>query len=193
MIDYNTSPLRGMNAGRLPFLSRLRGLIGVDATRASIPPAERAIGCDVSHWDGLVNYHAMQLAGARFVYLKATQAISILDNQYNTSRNNVAGILPFGSYHFLTTSPGDAQANWFCDHASANPGALPPGWTTYSVHQYSGDGNGLGHTYGGQSSSMDLNRCRKSWLAQYEPVHDSWSWDVTTGLRALGQTVRDPE
>lgn len=81
---------------------------------------------------------------------------------------------------------------WVAHYGTISP-IMPIGWTDYVLHQYSADGNGLGPTYGGHSTSMDLNYTRLSWLAQYEPAHDSWSWDVTLGLRALGQTVRDPE
>jgi hypothetical protein len=31
------------------------------------------------------------------------------------------------------------------------------------------------------------------WGQPLPPAHDSWAWDVTNGLRALGQIVRDPE
>lgn len=77
-------------------------------------------------------------------------------------------------------------------HYGVDAPLLPAGWTTYVLHQYTPKGDG--HLYGVESLNIDLDRCRKSWLAQFEsPAHDSWAWDVTNGLRSLGQTVRDPE
>ena len=232
---------RGMNAGRIPLKHQVKaalGIGGVTARGVLSPPAERAIGCDVSKWDGLVNYQTMSNAGARFCYFKATQGNTIFDSQYNNSRTNCTQ-LPWGSYHFLSASvAGATQADWFCDHMGDNGGLLPPvvdvelssvassivkqfilqvyarlnvycivytsayywslvtgsdkawisdhcglwvahygtdypllptGWTDYIMHQYSADGNMLGPTYGGQGSSMDLNRARISWVNQYDP------------------------
>ena len=35
---------------------------------------------------------------------------------------------------------------------------LPRSWSTWAIHQYSADGNGLGNFYGVQSADVDLNR-----------------------------------
>jgi len=267
--NLETVEVKGMQAGRIPRLSSikqsLQAGIGTLARGLPIPIEERAPGIDTSHWNGDMNFAFNPLL--RFACIKATQGVSIFDDQYLNSRNKLSSMeLPFHAFHFLTTSDGAVQANWFIDHIQDKPGPmpamidvelasiaasliracvqrvydrmrywpmiytsayywslvtgasdklwiaqrcklwvahwdtdspiLPPDWSDYFIHQHSANGNGQGQAWGAPPEGdrdMDLDRCRKSWLAQYEPVHDSWQWDVTNSLRALGQTVRNPE
>jgi hypothetical protein len=266
-LNLEITEVKGLQAGRLPLRTQIRGLLGLDARGLPIPIAERAAGIDTSHWNGDMNFGFNPLL--RFVCIKATQGVSIFDDQYLNSRNKLTNMeLPFHAFHYLTTSDGAAQAKWFIDHIQDNPGPIPPvidvelasvagnlvracvqrvydrmrlwpmiytsayywslvsgasdklwiaqrcklfvahwdtdspilplDWNDYFIHQHSANGNKQGVAWGAPpppeaDPDMDLDRCRKSWLAQYEPVHDNWQWDVTNGLRALGQTVRDPE
>jgi lysozyme len=86
----------------------------------------RARGCDVSFWNGAVNFAKMKTAGASFVYAKASQlqADSMFTAYWPAARN--AGLLR-GAYHFLDwhTSELD-QAALFCNLLKADPGELPP-------------------------------------------------------------------
>lgn len=114
-----------MQAGRIPLSYRLKQLFAPDARGPIIPPTERAIACDVSHWDGLVNYQTMSGAGSRGCYFKASQGIGYRDDQYDNSRQNCTTI-PWGSYHFLINFDGIAQADYFCNVMGDNPGVFPP-------------------------------------------------------------------
>ena len=119
--------MRGMRAGRLPLRFSVVTLLHIAARGAPIPPTERALGTDLSHWNGNVNFNTMFAAGARFSYFKATQGAAWFDDKYNLNRANVDGLMPWGSYHYLTAdAAGSVQANHFCNMMGANPGALPP-------------------------------------------------------------------
>lgn len=269
-LNLEVVEIRGMQAGRVPFTASVKqavqAAIHTLARGEPIPIAERAPGIDTSWWNGNMNFGYNPLL--RFACIKATQGVSILDGQYLNSRTKLITLgKPFHAYHFLTTSDGAAQANWFLSQIREYPGPiypvvdvellsvpasliracvhaiynemklwpmiytsayfwsmvtgtadkkwvaercklwvahwdtdspiLPPDWTQYYIHQHSANNNKQGQAWGappGAEPDMDLNRCRKSWLAQFEsPIHDSWAWDVTNGLRTLGQTVRDPE
>lgn len=118
---------KGMQAGRIPLWTRVAYYTVSNTIRPDpIPIEDRALGCDISKWNGAVDFAKMKNAGASFVYMKASQGTAILDSQYNNSRNNIAGILPFGSYHYMTTADGPTQAAWFVSCMGDNPGKLPP-------------------------------------------------------------------
>ena len=73
-----------------------------------------ALGCDISHWQGEVDFEKMRKAGAQFVILKASQANwtdrRFLEN-YRAARQ--AGLL-VGMYHYLDWSmPSVQQARYF--------------------------------------------------------------------------------
>ena len=123
-----THEIRGMRAGALPLRSRIRAAIGLDLRGPSIPPAERVPGIDTSHWDGNMNYGTSYAVGDRFVILKATQGVTWGDDQYIPGVNKLRaqGNMAWGSYHFLTTSDGAAQANWFHTTARDYLGVIPP-------------------------------------------------------------------
>lgn len=266
VIDYEQTEARGMQAGRVPALYRFKSAV-LDVRGPSIPPSERATGCDVSKWNDGVNFVTMKNAGASFCFMKATQGTAWYDNYFNAHRTAIAGVLPFSPYHYLTNADGVTQANNFCNVVGDNYGALPPvvdvelasvassivkaycqrvyallgmypmiytssyfwslvtgatdkawvsshcqlwvahwgtdspilpsGWTNYSVHQYSADGNGLGVTYGAPpppaaDDDMDLNRCRLSWLYQYAPPAD-WQHALVDWARGLGYTGPGPD
>jgi len=86
-----------------------------------------ALGCDVSHWQGDIDFAKMYAAGARFVFLKASQATwtdrRFIQN-YNAARQT---LLLVGMYHFLDwTKPAVEQALYFADLVRAYPPDLPP-------------------------------------------------------------------
>jgi GH25 family lysozyme M1 (1,4-beta-N-acetylmuramidase) len=91
-----------------------------------------SMGMDVSSHQGNVNWTTAAHNGAKFAYVKATEAGSYASpffaQQYNGSYK--AGLIR-GAYHFATpnSSPGAAQANWFVNHGggwSADGRTLPP-------------------------------------------------------------------
>ncbi|UNO42776.1 lysozyme [Streptomyces sp. MST-110588] len=92
----------------------------------------RLRGHDVSAHQKNVDWHSARAKGARFVYVKATEALSYRNpyfrQQYNGSRR--AGLVR-GAYHFAvpTASSGTAQARYFLRNGgrwSADGWTLPP-------------------------------------------------------------------
>ena len=99
---------------------------------AGTPPG--VPGLDVSGWQVLnaANWVTIRANGARFVYVKATEATDYTSSQFSEQYNDsYAAGLAHGAYHFATpnTSSGAAQANWFMAHGGAgtNDGrTMPP-------------------------------------------------------------------
>jgi TolB protein len=88
-------------------------------------------GIDASHWQGTVDWQEVAESGIRFVFLKASEGVSYVDNTYETNRTeaNAAGILTT-AYHFAQpdTSKKDArkEADHFVDSAALRSGDLVP-------------------------------------------------------------------
>ncbi|WP_345764508.1 lysozyme [Diaminobutyricibacter sp. McL0608] len=99
---------------------------------AGTPPG--VPGLDVSGWQVLnsANWATIRANGARFAYVKATEATDYTSSQFSEQYNDsYAAGLAHGAYHFATpnTSSGAAQANWFMAHGGAgtNDGrTMPP-------------------------------------------------------------------
>ncbi|WP_426515011.1 lysozyme [Diaminobutyricibacter sp. McL0618] len=99
---------------------------------AGAPPG--VPGLDVSGWQVLNagNWATIRANGARFVYVKATEATDYTSSQFAEQYNDsYAAGLAHGAYHFATpnTSSGAVQANWFMAHGGAgtNDGrTMPP-------------------------------------------------------------------
>jgi lysozyme len=86
-----------------------------------------ALGCDVSHWQGEVNFAKMYDAGARFVFLKASQA-NWTDGRF-AANYAMARKTPLlvGVYHYLDwTAPAVEQARYFAKIVADYPPDLPP-------------------------------------------------------------------
>lgn len=89
------------------------------------------------------------------------------------------GMFPmvYTSAYFWSLVTGDkawvsARCQLFVAHWQTLSPLLPPGWTTYAVHQWSADGNGRGQEFGSAPDGdhdMDLDFTRQSWLNQYNP------------------------
>ena len=87
----------------------------------------RALGVDISFWQGSPDFEKMKKAGATFVYIKASQNVwADKSFQTNWEGAKAAGLLR-GAYHFYRTSaPAKAQAEHFIRHVTLEPGDLPP-------------------------------------------------------------------
>ena len=88
-------------------------------------------GVDVSHWQGVIDWAKVKVAGKRFAYLKATESTDFIDNTYATNRAQAkAQGIKVGAYHFArpSTTSGDAvaEANWFVKNAAPISGELIP-------------------------------------------------------------------
>jgi lysozyme len=86
----------------------------------------RAIGIDVSHWNGLMNWKQAVSNGASFAFIKASQWV--VDPRFVENWRNAkeAGLLR-GAYHYLDWGRSEIkQAKLFCTLLKNDPGELPP-------------------------------------------------------------------
>lgn len=92
-----------------------------------------ALGIDVSRWQDdnstpqMMDFEKSKTAGARFVFIKASQA-AYLDSDYIKNWQHAKDAhLPVGGYHFMDWSkPVIEQARFFSGVLKADPGELPP-------------------------------------------------------------------
>ena len=85
------------------------------------------IGTDISHWQGAIDFVKMYAAGARFTYMKASQALWT-DDKFKANWQAAKGTeLKRGAYHFLDWSKDAAmQATYFWSLLQDDPGELLP-------------------------------------------------------------------
>lgn len=90
--------------------------------------AEKILGCDLSHWDGEIDWHELKGSKIQFVFIKATQGATYVDpmfeENWETSKNY--GLIR-GAYHFY--QPGEdpkAQAEHFLSVAKHEKGDITP-------------------------------------------------------------------
>ncbi len=111
----------------------------------------RALGVDISHWQGYPDFEKMKKAGASFVYIKASQ--NLWEDQsfrHNWAGAKAAGLLR-GAYHFYDMRSGSdtpkRQAEYFSNLLADDPGELLPamdfecpgvaGYPDYPAHDQS--------------------------------------------------------
>lgn len=90
----------------------------------------RALGTDISRWQGAIDFEKMRLAGASFTFIKASQGKFTDGNFYkNWAAAKESGIYR-GAYHFydLRSSGGkpEEQADYFAEELNGDIGNLPP-------------------------------------------------------------------
>ena len=97
------------------------------------------IGCDISQWQGEVDFQKMKSAGAQYVYMRGTLGFT-KDKRLDANRAGAqAAGLPWGIYHCLVKSRYTAkQIQAFINSVDGNWGDLPP------VVDVEVDGVGLG-------------------------------------------------
>jgi GH25 family lysozyme M1 (1,4-beta-N-acetylmuramidase) len=81
-------------------------------------------GLDVSHWNGLPDFEWLRSKGMRFVFSKASQGTSFVDDTYrkHTRQARAAGIVA-GAYHFFDYKKnGVRQAEHFLDTVRSKTG-----------------------------------------------------------------------
>lgn len=86
-------------------------------------------GMDVSHWQGLIDWQKVKEDGIRFVYVKATEGITIKDPLFeqNVRGAKQAGLL-VGAYHFArfyTNQTAAAECKHFLTESSFHTLDLP--------------------------------------------------------------------
>jgi len=87
-----------------------------------------AMGIDVSHYQGTVNWQEVRQAGVEFAFAKATDGLTYTDPQLaaNWPAMKSAGLLR-GAYHFFEPADdGAEQAKFFLETVQLAPGDLPP-------------------------------------------------------------------
>ena len=90
--------------------------------------AKNALGCDVSHWDGKIDWEKLKQTDIAFVYIKATQGTNYIDP---TFREHWASAKQHGfirgAYHFYDpTKDPVAQAEFFLKTTALGKGDLLP-------------------------------------------------------------------
>ncbi|SHG63973.1 Lyzozyme M1 (1,4-beta-N-acetylmuramidase), GH25 family [Jatrophihabitans endophyticus] len=137
-----------MKRTALALLATLAAALGLTVAAGPASAAGVVYGMDVSHYQGSINWGAQYSAGARFVYIKATEGTTYTDPNFgsNYTGSYDAGFIR-GAYHFARpgSSSGAAQANYFLAHGGrwsgdgkTLPGALdmeynPSGATCYGL------------------------------------------------------------
>jgi lysozyme len=95
----------------------------------SSSPRKLAVhGVDVSRWQGDIDWRTLQMQGANFVYIKATDGGDHLDPMFKKNwRNAKEAGLKRGAYHFFywCRTAGE-QADWFIRNVPRDANALPP-------------------------------------------------------------------
>jgi lysozyme len=62
------------------------------------------LGCDVSFWQGIMNWYTARQAGIEFAFIKCTDGIAGIDPQFKVNWRNTADLIPRGAYHFFRTN-----------------------------------------------------------------------------------------
>jgi GH25 family lysozyme M1 (1,4-beta-N-acetylmuramidase) len=112
------------------------------------PRVSGPLGLDVSSHQGAVNWASVAANGAKFAYVKATEATTYTSpdftQQYNGSFSN--GLIR-GAYHFATpnTTGGAAQADYFVAHGGgwSKDGKTLPGMLDIEYNPYGAECYGL--------------------------------------------------
>lgn len=85
-------------------------------------------GADVSHYQGEINFDRLAEQGLKFVFIKATEGASHVDERFSENLARVqTSPLRYGFYHFFSyDSSGTDQANQFISHVPTLEDMLPP-------------------------------------------------------------------
>lgn len=86
------------------------------------------IGCDISHYQGEVDWDILYQQNVKFAFIKATEGSGYVDNRFQENWSTVynSGIKA-GAYHFFSfDSPGESQAELFIKTVGKRSGMLPP-------------------------------------------------------------------
>ena len=104
-------------------------------TAPKLPPAESDAlkpytvrGIDISHYQGEIEWDQVRGQGISFIYMKATQGDSLVDEEFSDNWASAAGQgVARGAYLFYDfCKPAAAQAKNFIQNVPADPEALPP-------------------------------------------------------------------
>jgi lysozyme len=85
-------------------------------------------GIDVSHYQAVINWNHIAEAGINFVFVKATEGLSLRDKLFNRNWERIKRVgIRRGAYHFFRpTISAERQANHFSESVALEMGDLPP-------------------------------------------------------------------
>lgn len=86
------------------------------------------IGCDVSHYQGKIDWDTLYQQNVKFAFIKATEGSGYVDNRFQENWRTVyTSKVKGGAYHFFSfDSPGESQARLFIKTVGKRTGMLPP-------------------------------------------------------------------
>lgn len=86
------------------------------------------LGVDVSHYQGEIDFEKLEEQGMSFVFIKATEGSTHVDERLAENASNVKrSLIRAGYYHFFSyDSPGASQAENFIENVPFQEGMLPP-------------------------------------------------------------------
>ena len=88
----------------------------------------RLKGCDISHWDGEIQWSGLKKSGIKFLFIKATQGTEYIDPRFESNWEN-ARLYNFnrGAYHFyMPREDPVAQAKHFLQTVGHEKGDILP-------------------------------------------------------------------
>lgn len=166
---------------------------------AVTPPG--TAGFDVSGWqpNSGINWVGQRNAGARFVYIKATESTTYRSSQYSAQyRDSFQAGYKRGAYHFAVPnkSSGAAQANFFVDNGggwSADGQTLPP-LLDIEYNPYSSS-DGTNSCYGLSAGAMvnwinDFSATVKARTGVYPAIYSTTDWWKTCTGNNAGMGVQ---
>ncbi|KAF8266536.1 putative N,O-diacetyl muramidase [Lactarius quietus] len=144
-------------------------------------------GCDVSNWQGSLDWASIKSKGVEFAYIKATEGTTYIDPYFNRNyvgaKNNK---IIRGAYHFAHpgTSTGAAQADYFLAHGG--------GWSADGITLPGAidlEGNCSGLTASRMVSWIkDFSNTYHSKTKRYPVIYTTTSWwkECTGNSNAFG-------
>jgi lysozyme len=92
---------------------------------------DKILGCDVSKWQGEMNWQTCSDAGAKFAFIRASSIYPsgeiYTDKQFQRNSELAPEFMPVGYYHFFRPQHNPvAQADYFCNLIRDKPRDLPP-------------------------------------------------------------------
>jgi lysozyme len=91
-------------------------------------PRDAIIGCDVSHYQGEIQWEVLSTQKISFAFIKATEGSSHIDAKFEENWNLASETnLYLGAYHFFSfESPGSTQAEHFCEQVGKRESMMLP-------------------------------------------------------------------
>ncbi|MGI8678421.1 MAG: lysozyme [Jatrophihabitans sp.] len=174
-------PTRSLTRTACALLATVATAVGL-VTDASPASATGVVyGMDVSHYQGSINWSTQYNAGARFVYIKATEGTTYTDSSFAANYNGSyqAGFIR-GAYHFArpNVSSGTTQANYFLAHGGgwSSDGKTLPGALDMEYNPYAG-GTCYGLSAAGMASWVRaFSNTYHARTGTYPTIYTSTSW-----------------